>query len=51
MCIRDSPEIVEKAVRAKPFAGFIDPDDDLFFAPQDNIAAIREYLDLSLIHI
>lgn len=39
------PEIVEKAVRAKPFAGFIDPDDDLFFAPQDNIAAIREYLD------
>ncbi|WP_066687569.1 rhamnulokinase [Christensenella intestinihominis] len=39
------PGIVEKAVNAKPFAGFIDPDDALFFAPQDNIAAIREYLD------
>lgn len=40
----DYPGIVEKAMKAKPFAAFIDPDDDLFFAPVDNIAAIREYL-------
>ncbi len=41
----DYPEIVERAVKAKPFAAFIEPDDDLFFAPHDNIAAIGEYLE------
>lgn len=41
----DYPEIVERAMKAKPFAAFIEPDDDLFFAPHDNIAAIREYLE------
>ena len=39
----DYPEIVGgRAVEAKPFAAFIEPDDDLFFAPHDNIAAIGE---------
>ena len=39
----DYPQIVERAVAAPAFAGFIDPDDDLFFAPEDNLAAIRAY--------
>lgn len=39
----DYPEIVEKAKEAAPFAGFIDPDDELFFAPVDNIDAVKEY--------
>lgn len=41
----DYSKIVTLAMKAKPFAAFIDPDDDLFFAPHDNIAAIREYLE------
>lgn len=41
----DYAEIVRLAEKAAPFAGFIDPDDDLFFAPQDNIAAIRTYFE------
>lgn len=41
----DYPEIVKLAVKAKPFAAFIEPDDDLFFAPHDNIAAVGEYLE------
>ncbi|MEG2189706.1 MAG: FGGY-family carbohydrate kinase, partial [Christensenella sp.] len=40
----DYPQIVELAIKAKPFAAYIEPDDDLFFAPHDNIAAIDEYL-------
>ena len=39
----DYPEIVDKAITAKHFAGYIDPDDDLFFAPIDNIDAVKEY--------
>ncbi len=41
----DYPEIVEKAMAAAPFAGFIDPDDDLFFAPADNIEAVENYFE------
>jgi rhamnulokinase len=41
----DYPEIVEKAIKAAPFSGFIDPDDELFFAPADNIEAIKNYFD------
>jgi rhamnulokinase len=43
----DYPEIVKKAVAAPAFSGYIDPDNDLFFAPQDNIAAVRTYLDMT----
>lgn len=38
------PQIVERALAAPPFAAFIDPDDDLFFAPTDSIEAVSEYL-------
>lgn len=40
----DYPRIVELAVAAKPFAAFIDPDDDLFLAPEDGVEAVGAYL-------
>ena len=41
----DYPKIVELAIKAPAFAGYIDPDDDLFFAPDDNIEAIKTYFE------
>lgn len=38
------PQIVELAEQAKPFAGFIDPDDPLFLNPEDAVEAVRQYL-------
>lgn len=38
------PLIVELAEQAKPFAGFIDPDDPMFLNPDDAVAAVCEYL-------
>jgi sugar (pentulose or hexulose) kinase len=37
-------DLTRMASQARPFAGFIDPDDIRFFAPQDMPAAVNQYL-------
>jgi len=37
-------EIMSLAEQAPPFAAFIDPDDELFFNPQNGVEAVRDYL-------
>ena len=39
--------IVKKAEKATPFAGFIDPDDEMFLNPKNMVASIIEYLKKS----
>ena len=39
----DYNQIVALAIKAPQFSGFIDPDDDLFFSPVDNIESVKAY--------